>query len=213
MQMHHKILIEVFGIAERHTGEISRLLEPIEDKIPTWRDDIHNIISESGEQDGWPGGRGRYFRGGTGNGPGGLGVDPVRYGIGPGGLGAGPGGAWGRGRPRQIGFMLPLHPEWFLLIDPESIDEFLNDDLGTLPILSPNPTNGMVRINLEVDDPENVSIMLYDRQGTQIKDLLNKTLNKGNHELVFDVSDLSKGIYIYHIKINEDIRKGRIIIE
>jgi len=209
MQMHHKIMLEVFSIAERHEDEINRLIEPIEDKIPAWRDDIHNIIAESGEQDGWPGGRGWYFRGrygGSGSGPGGPGVGPGRYGVGP-------GGAWGTGLPGQLGFMLSLHPEWFLLMNPESIDDILNSDLGALPLLSPNPTNGMVRINLEIDDPENVSIMLYDRQGTQIKDLLNKTLKKGNHELVFDVSDLSEGIYIYQIKTNENIQKGRIIIE
>jgi hypothetical protein len=106
-----------------------------------------------------------------------------------------------------------MHPEMFVLLDPESIDELLDANFSLLPTISPNPTNGMVRMQLELNDQSDVAINLYDRQGTKIRNLLAKTLKEGEHELIFDLSDLSKGLYFYHISFADKVQKGRILIE
>jgi hypothetical protein len=234
---HREVMMEVFEIVNRHEDEINQLLESIEDNMAVWMSDIREIHSEYKDQNDIGTGQGPYrgqgFRGrgmtsgyneednigikgrGMGYGRGGRGLG------GPGGLmgpGAGQGlGFSGRskgfGPGRLMGFAFPLQPERFVLMDPDMIEKFLDKDLTHLPTLSPNPTNGMARIKLELDEAEHVSIDLFDRQGTEIRSLLDKTMDKGTHELIFDLSDLSQGLYFYHIHLENKVQKGRILIE
>jgi hypothetical protein len=210
MRAHRKIMIEVFGIVDKHEDEIDGLLGPIEEKMPQWMEDIRKIISESKDHYQRPyNGNNSIRRGfGAAGGPGYRGFE------GAGGPGyRGFGGAGGPGYRAYMGGMFPLSPERFVLFDPESIDGIFKREFSISPSLYPNPSNGMVNIDIDIDKQEHVLISLYDRQGTRIKDLINKNLDKGDHELIFDLSDLSNGIYFYHIHINEEIQKGRIIIE
>jgi hypothetical protein len=223
-KIHREILMQVYEIVENHEEEIDQLLEPIEEGIPDWMSEMREIYSESGDMNnrgyrrGQNGPNGRRGFGGPGNlsGPG----EGRGYGNfdGPrafnGGRGSkGPGGFGGPGRYGRLGFNIPLHPEMFVLLDPESLDELLNNDFSMLPTISPNPTNGMVRINIELNDNEDVSINLYDRQGNKIRNLMDKNLGKGDHELIFDISDISQGLYFYHISYADKVQKGRILIE
>jgi hypothetical protein len=237
IKVRREIMMKVFEIVNNHEEEIDALLEPIEEKIPLWMADLRDIHSEFGDQNTRRNRRGPYgqqgfggndtdgesggpaYSGGQGN-RGGYGTG---YGFmrGSGGLGGsggmgGPryfGGRGGFGRHGFIGFNFPFHPEIFVLFDPESIDELFENDFSALPTLSPNPTNGMVRIKLELNEAEEVSINLFDRQGTKIRNLMDKTLSEGDHELIFDISDLSQGLYFYHISLDKKVQKGRIVIE
>ena len=233
-KVHREIMIEVFEIVNKHEGDIDQLLEPIEENMPDWKSDIRDILSEYWDQNNMGNGEGPYrghrFRGkgmnagfdesgniggrgrGVGYGGGAMGMgDPGGF-MGP-GAGQRQGLPGGFGRRGIMGFNFPMQPEKFVLFDPERMEKILNNDFSVLPTLSPNPTNGMVRINLELNKPEQVSINLYDRQGTQIRNLINKTMDKGKQELIFDVSDLSDGLYFYHINLENKVEKGRILIE
>jgi hypothetical protein len=232
-KVHREIMFKTYEIVNKHENEIEELLQPIEENIPDWMEDIREIRAETIGQDntGYERGpkRGQRFRGnGNAGESGGQGYGRgAGYGRGPGGMGesggfmgpgamaggrymGGPGGIGGR---RFIGFNFPLHPEAFVLFDPELVDELFDHEFSVLPTISPNPTNGMVRINLELNESEQVSINLFDRQGTKIRNLLDKTLAEGEHELIFDISDLSQGLYFYHIDLENKVQKGRILVE
>lgn len=237
LKVHREIMFKTYEIVNKHEKEIEELLQPIEKNIPDWMEDIREIRAETIGQDntGYERGpkRGQRFRGNDNAGEsGGQGYPEgygrgAGYGRGPGGMGescgfmgpgamaggrhmGGPGGMGGR---RFMGFNFPSQPEAFVLFDPELVDELFDHEFSVLPTISPNPTNGMVRINLELHNSEKVSINLFDRQGTKIRNLMDKTLADGEHELIFDISDLSQGLYFYHIDLENKVQKGRILIE
>jgi len=218
LKVQREIMMKVFEIVNNHEDEIDQLLEPIEENVPVWMADIREISGSDNTNfrgqgkgsNGYQGGEDFGRRQGNFGGPKGFG--------GPGGFGGrgglrGPGGFGVSGRGGFRGIMFPLHPEMFVLFDPESIDELFDSDLSVLPTLTPNPTNGMVRMQIELNDRSDVAVNLYDKQGTIIRNLLEKVMEKGEHELIFDFSDLSKGLYFYNIKYEDRVEKGRILIE
>lgn len=66
----------------------------------------------------------------------------------------------------------------------------------------PNPFNPstMIKFSLPVDS--RVTIELFNTLGEKVDELTNRDYSIGNHEINFDASDLSNGIYYYTISAN-----------
>jgi hypothetical protein len=66
----------------------------------------------------------------------------------------------------------------------------------------PNPFNPstMIKFSLPVDSY--VSIELFNTLGEKVDELTNRDYSIGNHELSFDASKLSNGVYYYTINAN-----------
>lgn len=73
--------------------------------------------------------------------------------------------------------------------------------------LQPNPAITQSRLTME-SSGDAVNIVIYDVRGSSIKTICNKRLGKGTHEINVDVSDLSAGVYILHIR--EGIRQENL---
>jgi hypothetical protein len=73
----------------------------------------------------------------------------------------------------------------------------------------PNPFNQSTQIKFYLADPNYVNIEVYNTLGKRIKTLLNKRLNAGHHEVIFNAQDLSSGIYFYRIQggVFQDVKK------
>lgn len=67
----------------------------------------------------------------------------------------------------------------------------------------PNPFNPTTNILFSLRNPEIVTIKVYDILGREIKTLLHKLVNVGEHSVQFNASDLSSGIYFYRIIAGE----------
>lgn len=64
----------------------------------------------------------------------------------------------------------------------------------------PNPFNKATRISYYIKQSGHVTISVYDILGNKIKDLENRRLESGRHDLIFEGNDLSTGVYIYRIE-------------
>ncbi len=64
----------------------------------------------------------------------------------------------------------------------------------------PNPFNPDTQIGFKLINSTNVRISIYDITGKKIKTIVNKNYNVGKHNIEFDASKLSSGIYIYELK-------------
>jgi len=90
------------------------------------------------------------------------------------------------------------------LVQPTSVE----DQNGTIPKqfnLSqnyPNPFNPSTKINFSLPVNAQVKIDVINILGQRIKTLVDADYSAGNHELIFDASNLSSGIYIYRIDAN-----------
>ena len=63
----------------------------------------------------------------------------------------------------------------------------------------PNPFNNSTVIEFSIPKRENTFIEVSDVLGRKVSILLNKEIEKGNHKINFDASNLSSGIYFYTI--------------
>ncbi|HCK98479.1 MAG TPA: hypothetical protein DHW42_00015 [Candidatus Marinimicrobia bacterium] len=63
----------------------------------------------------------------------------------------------------------------------------------------PNPFNPTTTIRFSLDRGDHTHLIIYDLLGRKITEILNRHLNTGNYEIVFDASDLPSGQYFYQL--------------
>ncbi len=76
----------------------------------------------------------------------------------------------------------------------------------------PNPFNPITTIKYSIPKRSLVSINLYDLLGRKIKTLMEKVEDAGNHELRFDGSKLSSGVYFYTMYTEYFMETKKMII-
>jgi len=64
----------------------------------------------------------------------------------------------------------------------------------------PNPFNPVTKIVFSVPKSENVSLKIFDILGREKENLINKKMNPGTYEIIFDGSKYSSGIYFYSLQ-------------
>lgn len=94
-------------------------------------------------------------------------------------------------------------------------DELENIDFGGKKeeityLIYPNPTSSNINIRLK-PNKSNLNARLYNNNGVLVKNI--DFLNKRDGEVNFDISNLSKGMYILIINDETEIFKEKIIIE
>ena len=78
----------------------------------------------------------------------------------------------------------------------------------------PNPFNPTTTLNFNLDKSEMISINVYDLYGNKLETLINnKLLNAGNHNLIWDASHLSSGIYFINISNGLSSSNKKIILQ
>ena len=64
----------------------------------------------------------------------------------------------------------------------------------------PNPFNPTTTISFSIPDRSHVQLVVYDVLGREVATLASRNFKSGKHSIRFDASDLSSGIYFYHLK-------------
>lgn len=88
--------------------------------------------------------------------------------------------------------------------------QLTNANINSIPSLSeyklyqnyPNPFNPYTYIRYEMPVQGNVQIEVYNINGSKVQTLVNEKKESGNHEIEFNGSNLSSGIYFYKFSIN-----------
>lgn len=70
----------------------------------------------------------------------------------------------------------------------------------------PNPFNPRTAVRFQVAGRSDVSIIVYDVQGKEVKTLVNERMNPGVYETSFDGSSLSSGVYFCVLKLKNFTR-------
>ncbi|TKJ36565.1 hypothetical protein CEE37_14895 [candidate division LCP-89 bacterium B3_LCP] len=76
----------------------------------------------------------------------------------------------------------------------------------------PNPFNPTTTISYQLPATSLVSLSIYDISGRQLANLVNGWRDAGNHEVTFDASELSSGMYIYHLQAGDFTDSGKMIL-
>ncbi len=69
----------------------------------------------------------------------------------------------------------------------------------------PNPFNSNTVISVQLPAASDVKLKVYDVQGRKIQTLVEKQLNPGVYEYIFNGNNLSSGIYFYTLYVNDNL--------
>jgi hypothetical protein len=76
----------------------------------------------------------------------------------------------------------------------------------------PNPFNPSTQINYFLPGEGQVSLIVYDVSGRQVKTLVNEFQLPGNHSIDFDGSSLASGVYIYRLSKSDMVEVRKMVL-
>lgn len=76
----------------------------------------------------------------------------------------------------------------------------------------PNPFNPTTKIQYALKFANNTKLIVYDVTGKEVANLVNGYQEKGKHEIEFDASKLSSGIYFYSIQSGEFVQTKKMML-
>ena len=76
----------------------------------------------------------------------------------------------------------------------------------------PNPFNPSTVISYQLTVNSNVNLAVYDLGGRQVAELVSGWRDAGYHEVTFDASGLTSGVYIYQIRAGEYSASGKLML-
>jgi hypothetical protein len=76
----------------------------------------------------------------------------------------------------------------------------------------PNPSNPKTKIDYELPEKLQISIIIFDITGREIFTLVNKIQEAGYYSVEFDGTDLSSGVYFYKLTAGEFVKTKRMIL-
>ncbi|MBN1294007.1 MAG: T9SS type A sorting domain-containing protein, partial [Candidatus Latescibacteria bacterium] len=68
---------------------------------------------------------------------------------------------------------------------------------------SPNPFNPSTTISYIIPEPEQVTLEIYNVAGQKVITLVDSFMDSGQHEIVWDASDYSSGLYICRVSAGQ----------
>ena len=76
----------------------------------------------------------------------------------------------------------------------------------------PNPFNLVTKIVFVLPKASFISLEVYDALGRSIRKLLDNYTNVGKHEIIFDGTTFSSGVYYYQLKIGNNIITKKMLL-
>jgi len=76
----------------------------------------------------------------------------------------------------------------------------------------PNPFNPTTTIKFSLPVSSNVKINVYNSLGQLVETLLNKEMGSGYHEINFDASKLTSGVYFYQLQTDKNISVKKMLL-
>lgn len=67
----------------------------------------------------------------------------------------------------------------------------------------PNPFNPSTVIGFKLNQSGYVSLKVYNLVGNVVATLVSEYRQEGNYEVIFDASNLTAGVYLYKLQIND----------
>lgn len=76
----------------------------------------------------------------------------------------------------------------------------------------PNPFSSTTRISYDLPSGSHVTIKIYNIAGSEVATLINENQTSGQHEIMFDSSDLSEGLYFCQLKAGKFFQIHKMVL-
>lgn len=77
--------------------------------------------------------------------------------------------------------------------------------------ISPNPATDLINIEFELNNPENISLTVYDLQGKIIATPTIGEKAQGKHKVTISTTHLPKGIYLVQMNVGNEVITKKIV--
>ncbi len=76
----------------------------------------------------------------------------------------------------------------------------------------PNPFNPVTTISYQIKEQGLVQLKVYNLLGQEIVTLVNEEQPSGIYEALFDASNLTSGVYIYSLRVNDFVQNNKMTL-
>jgi len=76
----------------------------------------------------------------------------------------------------------------------------------------PNPFNPTTVVRYQLPAAGDVTLAVYDLLGREVAVLVNGRADAGVHEVTFDGSGLSSGVYLYRLSVGDFVQARRLML-
>jgi photosystem II stability/assembly factor-like uncharacterized protein len=76
----------------------------------------------------------------------------------------------------------------------------------------PNPYNPTTTIKYQIPNAGFVTLKVYDVLGNEVTTLVTENKEPGRYNITFDASELSSGVYIYQLKVNDYLSTKKMVL-
>ncbi len=76
----------------------------------------------------------------------------------------------------------------------------------------PNPSHSLTRISYDLPSSSHVTMKIYNISGSEVATLVNENQTIGQHEIMFDSSELSEGLYFCQLKAGKFYQVHKMIV-
>ncbi|MDZ7741191.1 MAG: T9SS type A sorting domain-containing protein [Bacteroidota bacterium] len=76
----------------------------------------------------------------------------------------------------------------------------------------PNPANGHCLIRFALPHAAQVSIDLYNLNGKKLMNILNESLEQGEHQVDVELSGLAEGTYYYSLRTGDFVSTKKLVV-
>ena len=93
-----------------------------------------------------------------------------------------------------------------------------NQEHQGISMVYPNPSAGSFNIMFDIQQNSEVNLTIYDMTGRQVVTLINNTLIKGNHKILWNGTNflgqkVPSGFYFYKLTIGNHCEMKKLIVE
>ena len=99
--------------------------------------------------------------------------------------------------------------------DPPFLTGVSNEEIPTVFALEqnyPNPFNPSTAIRFALPSASHVTLTVFNTLGQMVRELVNEERQAGYHEVSFDASDLTSGMYFYRMRSGDFTETRRLLL-
>jgi len=76
----------------------------------------------------------------------------------------------------------------------------------------PNPFNPSTKISFELPENGFVTLKVYNVSGVEVATLVGRQMETGRHDVSFDATQLSSGVYFYRLQFGTQIITRKMVV-
>ncbi|HXG00804.1 MAG TPA: T9SS type A sorting domain-containing protein, partial [Bacteroidota bacterium] len=77
----------------------------------------------------------------------------------------------------------------------------------------PNPFNPTTRIGFSIPHTSHVTLTVFDVLGNEVATLVNRNMNAGSYEVIFNAAGLASGVYFYRLQAEGLAQSRKLILQ